>query len=137
MATRVRKAEYYSMKVSNRPGAGAKMLEALKAEGVGLFAFTGFPVRGGVQVDFVPQNGVAFRRAAKRAGWKLSERKAVFLLQGDDRVGALTAVLGKLAAARISLTALDAVVAGGGRYGATFWVKKKDVARAARLLKAH
>ncbi|MEJ2174026.1 MAG: hypothetical protein P8Y76_03720 [bacterium] len=136
MATRVRKAEYYSMKVPNRPGAGAKMLETLKAEGVGLLAFTGFPVRGGVQVDFIPQNGTALRRAAKRAGWKLSERKAVFLVQGDDRVGALTGVLGKLASARISLTALDATVAGGGRYGAMFWVKKKDVARAARLLKA-
>ena len=136
MATRVRKAEYYSMKVPNRPGAGAKMLDALKAEGVGLLAFTGFPVRGGVQVDFIPQNGTTLRRAAKRVGWKLSERKAVFLLQGDDRVGALTAVLDKLAAARISLTALDAVVAGGGRYGAMFWVKKKDVARVARLLKA-
>ena len=128
MATRVRKAEYYSMKVPNRPGAGAKMLETLKAEGVGLLAFTGFPVRGGVQIDFIPQNGAMLRRAAKRAGWKLSERKAVFLMQGDDRVGALTTVLGKLAAARISLTALDASVAGGGRYGAMFWVKKKDVA---------
>jgi len=124
------------MKVPNRPGAGAKMLDALKAEGVGLLAFTGFPVRGGVQVDFIPHNGAVLRRAAKRAGWKLSERKAVFLLQGDDRVGALTGVLDKLAAARISLTALDAVVSGGGRYGAMFWVKKKDVARVARLLKA-
>jgi len=136
MATRVRKAEYYSMKVSNRPGAGAKMLEALKADGVGLLAFTGFPVRGGVQVDFIPQNGTAFRRAAKRAGWKVSARKAVFLVSGDDRVGALTGVLGKLAAARISMTALDAVIAGGGRYGAMFWVKNKDVARTARLLRA-
>jgi prephenate dehydratase len=136
MATRVRKAEYYSMKVSNRPGAGAKMLQSLKAEGVGLLAFTGFPVRGGVQVDFIPQNGGTFRRAAKRVGWKVSERKAVFLLQGDDRVGALTGVLDKLAAARISLTALNAVVAGGRRYGAMFWVKKKDVVRTARLLKA-
>jgi len=136
MATRVRKAEYYSMKVPNRAGAGAKMLEALKAEGIGLLAFTGFPARGGVQVDFIPQNGTALRRAAKRLGWKLSDRKAVFLLQGDDRTGALTGVLGKLAAARISLVALDAAVAGGGRYGAMFWVKKKDVVRAARLLRA-
>ena len=136
MATRVRKAEYYSMKVPNRAGAGAKMLEALKAQGVNLLAFTGFPVRGGVQIDFIPQNGTAFRRVAKRLGWKISARKAVFLLQGDDRAGAMTGVLGKLAAARINLVALDAAVAGGGRYGAMFWVKKKDVARTARLLRA-
>lgn len=136
MATRVRKAEYYSMNVPNRAGAGAKLLEALRASNVNLVAFTGFPEKRGAQVDFMPQNGGAFRAAARKAGWKISPKKTVFILQGDDRPGALTGVLAKLAQARISLIALDAVTAGGGRYGAMFWVKKNDVARTARLLKA-
>jgi hypothetical protein len=34
------------------------------------------------------------------------------------------------------MTALDAVVAGQGRYGAVFWVKPEKVARTARLLRA-
>jgi len=136
MATTIRKLGYYSMKVSNRPGSGAQLLDALKLAGVNLLAFTGFPQRGGAQVDFVPENDTAFRRAARKAGLKLSARKAVFLIQGDDRTGALTAMADKLAKARINLVALDAVTAGKKRFGAIFWVKKQNVARAARILKA-
>ena len=132
----IRKVGYYSTMVSNRPGSGAKLLDALKATGVNLLAFTGFPERGGAQVDFVPQNDAAFRRAAKKAGLRLSARKTVFLMQGADRPGALTGALDKLARARINLVAVDAVTAGKGRFGAIFWVKKKDVARTARLLGA-
>ena len=136
MATTIRKLGYYSMKVPNRAGTGARLLEALRLEGVNLLAFTGFPERGGAQVDFVPENDAAFRRAAKRAGLKLSARKAVFLMQGDDRPGALAGALGKLGAVRISITALDAVTAGKKRFGAILWVKARDVARAARVLGA-
>ena len=136
MASTIRKLVYYSMKVANRPGSGAHLLDALKVAGVNLLAFTGFPERGGAQVDFVPDNDVAFRRAARKAGLRLSARKTVFLMQGDDRPGALTTALGKLAQARINLVALDAVTAGKKRFGAIFWVKKQNVARAARILKA-
>ena len=136
MASIIRKLSYYSAKVSNRPGTGAHLLDALKIAGVNLLAFTGFPVRGGAQVDFIPENDAAFRRTARKAGLKLSPRKTVFLMHGDDRPGALTTALGKLAQARINLVALDAVTAGKKRYGAIFWVRKQNVARAARILKA-
>jgi hypothetical protein len=42
----------------------------------------------------------------------------------------------KLADANINVTAIDAVSAGGGRYGAILWVKSSDVGKAARALKA-
>jgi len=132
----IRKADYYTMKVSQRPGAGAKLLGALKAARVNLLAFTGFPTGGGAQVDFVPDNSVKFRQAAKKAGLRVSKRKTVFVARGDDKVGALTGVLGKLAKANINLVSLSAVTAGKRRYGMIFWVKKKDVARAARVLGA-
>lgn len=132
----VRKASYYSMKVPQRPGSGAQLLAALKAAQVNLLAFTGFPERGGAQVDFVPQDNAKFTQAARKAKLKISSRKTVFLAQGEDRVGALTQILGKLATARINVVALNAVTAGKRRYGAMFWVKPKDVAKASRLLKA-
>ena len=132
----IRKADYYTMKVSQRPGAGAKLLGAMKAAGVNLLAFTGFPSGGGAQVDFIPENSARFRQAAKKAGLRISKRKTVFLARGDDRVGALTGVLGRLAAAKINLVSLSAVTAGKRRYGMVFWVKKKDIARTSRLLGA-
>jgi len=132
----VRKASYYSMKVPQRPGAGAQLLAALKAAGVNLLAFTGFPASGGAQVDFIPKDNARFMQAARKAKLKVSGRKTVFLAQGEDRVGALTQVLGRLAKAKINVVSLQAVTAGKGRYGAMFWVKAKDVGRASRVLKA-
>jgi len=132
----VRKASYYSMKVPQRPGAGAQLLAALKAAKVSLLAFTGFPASGGAQVDFIPKDNARFTQAARKAKMKLSARKTVFLAQGEDRVGALTQILGRLAKAKINVVSLQAVTAGKGRYGAMFWVKAKDVARASRALKA-
>ena len=136
MAASIRKADYFSLRVPNRAGTGAGLLAALKAEGVNLLAFSGFPERGGAQVDFMPENAKKFRAAAKKAGLKLGAKKTVFLMRGDDRVGALAGVLAELAAARISMVAMQAVCAGKARYGAMFWVKPKDVRRASRLLGA-
>ena len=132
----IRKADYYTMKVSQRPGAGARLLASIKAEDVNLLAFHGFPAGGGAQVDFIPDNSVKFRRAAKKAGLRVSRRKTVFLVRGDDRVGALTGILGKLAAKKINLVALSAVTAGKGRYGMIFWVKPKNIGRTSRVLGA-
>ena len=132
----VRKASYYSMKVPQRPGAGAQLLAALQAAKVNLLAFTGFPASGGAQVDFIPKDNASFVQAARKAKLKVSGRKTVFLAQGEDRVGALTQVLGRLAKAKINVVSLQAVTAGKGRYGAMFWVKAKDVGRASRVLKA-
>jgi prephenate dehydratase len=75
-------------------------------------------------------------KAARKAKMKLSARKTVFLAQGADKVGALTAILNRLAKAKINLVSLQAVTAGSGRFGAMFWVKAKDVGKASRVLKA-
>ena len=77
-----------------------------------------------------------FARAARKMGVNLGKAKTAFLVQGADRVGALTGVLGKLAAKKINLVALSAVTAGNGRYGMIFWVKPKDIGRTSRLLRA-
>ena len=132
----IRKASYYSMKVPQRPGAGAQLLGELKKAKVDLLAFTGFPASGGAQVDFIPKDNAKFMQAARKAKMKLSPRKTVFLAQGADKVGALTGILGKLAKAKINLVSLQAVTAGSRRFGAMFWVKRKDVGKASRLLKA-
>ena len=132
----IRKADYYTLKVSQRPGAAAKLLGAMKIAGINLLAFTGFPSGRGAQVDFIPENSVRFRQAAKKSGLRVSKRKTVFLVRGDDRVGALTGVLGKLASKKINLVALSAVTAGNGRYGMIFWVKPRDIGRSSRLLHA-
>jgi uncharacterized protein len=132
----IRKVVYFSMKVPNRPGSGLAMLKQIAKDKQSLLAFTGFPDGGKAQVDFVPARPTQFAQAARKHGIKVGPRKTAFLVQGQDRVGALTRILDTLAQARINMTAMDAVTAGGKRFGAIFWVRPKDVGRASRLLRA-
>ena len=71
MAETVRLVEYYSMEVSDKPGAAHQILERLCAAGVYLLIFSGFPKGRRAQLDFVPANTPAFRAVARKAGWKL------------------------------------------------------------------
>ncbi len=136
MADTIRKADYFSIKVSNRAGEGSRLMQGLREQGVSLLAFTGFPDSGKAQVDFIPENTAALKKAARKMKLNLGKKKTVFLLRGEDRVGALVGVLDKLAAARINVIAMDAVSAGKGRYGAIFWVKPQAIAKAAKILRA-
>ncbi len=136
MADRVRKVDYFKITVPNRAGQGLRVFDALKDAGVNLIAFSGFPRRGRAQLDFVPENTGAFRRAAKKAGLRLGVKKSGFLIQGKDRPGAMAGILKKLAKARINVTAVNALTTLGGRYGAILWVKPKSVAKTARVLRA-
>jgi hypothetical protein len=136
MADRLRKVDYFYVMVPNTAGQGAKVLSGLAAAGVNLLAFSGFPSGGKGQLDIVPESSAKFRRAAKKMKLKVSARKTGFLLQGSDRVGAMTKTLRTLADAKINVTAMDAVTSGDGRFAAIFWVKQKKVAKAAKLLHA-
>ena len=132
----IRKVEYFAMDVADKPGEGARILGALRNAGVNLLAFTGFPSGRRAQIDFIPDDAVAFKAAAKRTGLKIKPKKSAFLVSGEDRPGAVAEIMGRLAAAKINVTAIDAVCAGAGRYGAILWVKPPDVARAAKALGA-
>lgn len=134
MAETIRKVDYFYIETPNKPGEGAKALAALRDAGVNLLAFTGFPSGRKAQIDFIPEDTAAFKAAAKKAGLRLSQKKTGFLIQGHDRPGAVAGIVEKLAAANVNITAMDAVSAGAGRYGAIMWVKASDVSKAAKIL---
>ena len=131
-----RKVDYFYIKAANKPGEGARVLKALRGEGINLLGFSGFPQGQRAQIDFIPEEPVSFEAAARRLGLKLSKKKSGFLIQGDDRPGAVADIMERLANAKINVTAIDAVSAGGGRYGALLWVKPKDLDKAAAVLGA-
>jgi len=137
MADRVRRVNYAYFIVPNHAGQGERITDQLREAGVNLLAYTAFPTRAGkAQVDLIAEDLAPIRSIARRNGWRLSDAKKGFLVQGDDRVGAVHNHLKKLAERKINITAIDAVAAGKGRYGMLFWVKPKDYARAATALGA-
>ena len=132
MAETVRLVDYFYVETPDKPGEAARMLSQLKGARVNLLAFSGFPKGKRSQLDFIPEDAAAFKAVAKQAKWKIKGPKKGFLIQGDDRIGALAELLNKLTAAKINVTATDAICAGANRYGVILWVKPRDVKRAAK-----
>jgi hypothetical protein len=135
MADTIRQVDYFYVLVPHKAGEAARALRALKGAGVDLVAFSGFPEGRRGQLDFIPADVSAFKTVAKANKWKLVGPKRVFLIQGDDRVGAVADIVGILADAKINVIAIDAVCA-DGRYGALCWVAPRDVKKAAQALMA-
>ncbi len=136
MADVIRKVAYLAMDVADKPGEAARVLSALASQGVNLLAFSGFPRGRKAQLDFIPKDVRSFKAAARKAKMTTRPHKFGFLVQGDDRRGAVAKLLKMLADKDINVTAIDAVASGKGRYGAILWVKPRDVNKAAKALGA-
>ncbi|HXY61690.1 MAG TPA: hypothetical protein VEJ22_02045 [Nitrospirota bacterium] len=136
MADIVRKIAYFAMDVPNKAGEGARVLRALADANVNLLAFSGFPSGRKAQLDIIPEDVTLFKIAAKAAKIKTRTQKFGFLIQGDDRAGAVAELLHKLSEMKINVTAIDAVSAGAGRYAAILWVEGRNVNKAAKALGA-
>ena len=134
MPDTVRLVDYYYVTVADKPGEGARVLSHLRNARINLLAAHGFPARRRSQMDFVPSDAAAFKAAAKQARWKVTGPKKAFLIEGDDRVGALVDYFSRLGTAKVNITANTAVAAGMGRFGAIIWVKARDVKKAAKAL---
>jgi hypothetical protein len=112
MADTIRLVDYFYVATTDKPGEGARMLRHLLGAGVNLTALHAFPAGRRAQVDFVPTNAEAFKAAAKGAKWKVVGPKKAFVIEGEDRLGALADYFARLGDAKINVTAVDAVTAG-------------------------
>jgi hypothetical protein len=133
----IKKIDYYYVTVPDKPGQGATVLAALREAGINLVGLSAFPHGARrSQLDLIPEDSGAFAKAAKKAGLKLSKKKSGFLIQGEDRPGAVADVVGKLAQSGINITSVQVFCAGAGRYGGMLWVKAADLRKAAKTLGA-
>ena len=132
MADQIRTAQYFKIPIGDKPGELARMLAPLRDAGVNLLAVHAFPRNRRTQVDVVPEDVTAFKNAAKPFKLKLQGPKICFLVEGDDRPGALADLTRQLALTKINITAVTGRSAGQGRFGAILWVKARDVRRASK-----
>lgn len=135
MADNVRRVEYRYVEVADKPGEGARVLGALRDQGVSLLSMTAFPkAAGNSQIDLVAGKG-DLEKAAAKAGLKLSAKKQAFFVTGADRPGAVADVFKRLADAKINVTAANAACGQSG-FGMILWVEPSDVEAAAKALGA-
>ena len=135
MAETIQKVTYFYVIVDDKPGEGCRLFERLKERGINLIAFTAFPYGSGQsQLDFFPESGEQLLQAAAEEGITLVGPKKAFLIQGDDRPGALLEHHLKLSNAGVNVHAANGVSSGSGGFGYVLWVKPDDYERAAQAL---
>ena len=81
MADIIRKVDYFKAQVQDKAGEGARILSALRGEGSTSSFSPAFPGGARPWLDFIPENGPAFRKAARKAGLAVT-KKTAFLVQG-------------------------------------------------------
>jgi len=135
MPDEIKRIDYYYASVPDKPGEGARILAALRDAGVNLLGVSAFPHGPGrSQLDLIPEDSAVCAKAARTAGFKLSTKKSGFLIQGEDRPGAVADTLSLLAEANLNVTSVQVFCAGSGRYGGMLWVKMTDLRKAAKAL---
>ena len=135
MPEEIRRIDYYYVSMPDKPGEGARVLATLRAAGINLIGVSAFPEGARKsQLDLIPEDSGALAQAAKSARLKLSRKKSGFLIQGDDRPGAVADLVNKLAQAKVNVTSVQAFCSGGGRYGGMLWVNPSDLRKAAKAL---
>jgi hypothetical protein len=137
MEDEIRQFDYHSIVIDHDPSRAAGIMNALSDSGINLLAFSEFPRSAGKsQLNLIAESGEALAKTALRLGLGLSEGKSGFLIQGENRPAAIAGILTRLADAHIRITALQAISAGAGRFGALLWVKPGDVQKAALVLRS-
>ncbi|NIO00801.1 MAG: hypothetical protein GTO42_01465 [Candidatus Latescibacteria bacterium] len=135
MSAKIRSVEYFYTTVYDRPGEGCRILNSLAEGGVNLLAFTAVPVGPErTQIVLFPDNVDKLVRLAEDSDFVLTGPHRAFLVQGDDRLGALVEIHRKLCDENINVYSSSGVTDGKGGYGYIMHVKPEDYDNAARVL---
>lgn len=135
MAYTIRRVEYFYTTVKDQPGEAFKLLTGLASLGVNLLAFTAVPVGPmRTQLTLFPEEPPAFASAAQKIKLPLDGPHRALLVQGDDELGALAAIHGRLYDAGVNVYASSGVADGRGSYGYVVYVRPEEYEQAARAL---
>lgn len=135
MAFKIRRVDYFYTTVRDQPGEAYKVLSLLASLGIKLLAITAVPFGPmNTQLTIFPEDTGKLRSEAQKAGLKLDGPQPAFLVQGDDKLGALVDVHMKLYEANVNVYASSGVADGKGSYGYIIYVRADDYERAAAAL---
>ena len=135
MAIRARAIDYFNATVRDQPGEAYKVLAALAGRGVNLVAFTAIPTGpASAQLTVFPDDSLKLAAEAKQAGLALDGPHRALLVQGDDELGVLAQVHGRLFDANVNVYASSGVADGKGSFGYLIYVRPEQFELAVRAL---
>jgi hypothetical protein len=135
MAYSVRTVEYFYTTIRDQPGEAFKVLAALAERGIDLVAFTAVPVGpSAAQLAIFPDDSRHLRTEAAHARLELDGPYRALLVQGDDELGVLAQIHGRLGEADVNVFASQGVADGKGAFGYLIYVRAEQVDKAAHAL---
>ena len=138
MALKVQRVDTWAASLEDRPGSLADMLSALAEAGVNLeFVIARrAPDKAGTGVVFVtPIKGVARCRAARQAGFNLTESLHTLRIEGPDKKGEGARIARALAEKGLNLRGLSAAAINKKFVAHVALDNNADVAKAMRILR--
>jgi hypothetical protein len=131
MDDQIRIVDCYYATVHDHPGEGCRLLEHISESGLNLIAFSAVPFGADeTQICLVTDAPEVLQEAAANAGAVLIGPKKGFLIQGNDRIGALHAYHLTLSNAGVNVYSSSGVCDGTGRFGFILWVEADDFDKA-------
>jgi hypothetical protein len=132
----IQRVEYFYTTVKDQPGEAFTVLSALASHGINLLAFSAVPLGAlRTQLTLFPEDPGTLTAVARQAGMTLDGPHRALLVLGDDELGALAKIHGRLSDAHINVYASSCVTDGRGSYGYLIYVKPEDYNRAADALR--
>ena len=131
----IRRVDYFHTTIRDRPGESYQLLTQFADLGLNLVAFTAIP-QGPThtQLTLFPEDSGKMRSVAQRAGMTLDGPHQAFLVQGDDKLGALVEIHEALFHADVNIYASSGVTDGRGTFGYLIYVRPESFDRAAAAL---
>ena len=131
----IKRVKYFSIGTQDKPGELARFAKRMMEANVDMAGVWGFAKgQGKAEIIAIPKDPEKFKKSAQGSGWTMKEGSC-FHLTGEDRVGALSDTLDRVAQEGINLHAVDAIAL-GGKYAAYVWTDEKEVERLAKVLKS-
>jgi hypothetical protein len=138
MKASVRFVPYFYARVEGDPDAAYDWLEELASAEVDLLAFSAVPYGPNhVELTMFPVEPEALQRSSLAHGTELIGPFHALLVQGDDRLGALSEIHRELRDAGVNVYASSGVTDGEGRFGYIVYVREQDTRAAAKIVEAN
>jgi hypothetical protein len=135
MNPNIRRAEYFVLSGTDRPGEVASILRSLTENKVDLEAMWGYRTSGGgSEIYLVPQNPATFEQTIQRMNLTV-RRGTCFRITTPNKLGALNDTYTKLASAGINLQATQALAV-GNEVGCYLWADDAQTPNIIKTLNA-
>ena len=130
----IRRVQYFTIASQDRPGELARFAKNMMDANVNLEGIWGFSKGAGrAEIVTVPLDPERFKTAIQQTGWTATSG-ICFHMTGEDRIGAISDTLDRVAREGLNLHAFDGL-AHNGRYSAYVWAQEKDVELLGKILK--